>query len=384
MRVLFTSLRNTSHFLPLVPFIQACRQQGHEVAVAAPVDLAERVATTGAAFIPLGHPGDAGLGPIWKRMRDASREESKRIAIQELFAGTLAGAALPSLLEAVSRWRPAIVVRESQEYAAVVAAAKAGIPHGRVAISAPGGELDLLPLAAPAVDAHGQAAGLPADPVGERLRREPILTLFPEALDIVRPDLATVHRFRATRRPAPPLPNWWPSLDGPFVYVTLGTVIGAMDQMRSAFGPALDAVRDLPVRALLTTGADLPMEALGEVPANVHVEPFVPQDDVLPHASAVLCHGGSGTILGTLAAGVPMVVAPMFADQSFNAERVVAAGAGLTMPLREAAADDLRAALGRLLDEGAFRDAARRVAAEMEALPLVDSAPATLEALARS
>src|SRR5688572_25987696 len=104
MRVLFTSLRNTSHFLPLVPFVAACRLRGHEVAVAAPPDLAERVAATGAAFFPFDHPGDEGLRPIWMRLRGASQDDARRIAVGEIFAGVCARTALPGLLATVQQW----------------------------------------------------------------------------------------------------------------------------------------------------------------------------------------------------------------------------------------------------------------------------------------
>ena len=40
-------------------------------------------------------------------------------------------------------------------------------------------------------------------------------------------------------------------------------------------------------------------------------------------------HGGFGTTLGALLAGVPQVVVPLFADQPSNAERIAAIGAGL-------------------------------------------------------
>jgi hypothetical protein len=58
----------------------------------------------------------------------------------------------------------------------------------------------------------------------------------------------------------------------------------------------------------------------------------VPQQDVLPDAALVVCHGGSGTTFGALAAGVPLVFVPMFADQRPNAERVEELGAGVVVP----------------------------------------------------
>jgi MGT family glycosyltransferase len=149
-------------------------------------------------------------------------------------------------------------------------------------------------------------------------------------------------------------------------------MMGNMDESKALFGVVLDGVRDLPIRVLLTIGKDLPMDALGDVPANVHVERFVPQDDVIPHAAAVVLHGGSGTMLGTAAAGVPMVVVPMFADQPQNAERVAAVGAGLALPKRGATPEGIRDALSRVLAEESFRVAARKLAKGMESLPLTD------------
>jgi UDP:flavonoid glycosyltransferase YjiC (YdhE family) len=382
MRVLFTSLRNTSHFLPLVPFIEACRQRGHEVAVAAPAGLAERVASTGAAFRPFGHPGDDALRPIWSRMPKLSEDERKQAVIGEIFAGKCAAAALPALVETVERWRPSIILRESQEYAAIVAAEKFAICHVRVAITGRATEAESLALAAPSLDAHYRAYGLPPDPSGERVQREAVFTLFPASLEAVGTGLfSTAKRFRAQRKSAPPLPDWWGALEGPLVYLTLGTVAGSMEAARSAYAVALRAVANLPIRVLMTVGTELSLEALGDVPENVHVERFVPQDDVLPHAAAVICHGGSGTVLGTLAAGVPMVVTPLFADQPNNAERVAALGAGLalTPPVSPEA---LRVALMRVLEESSFRDTARGVAAEISELPSIEEAALEMEHIA--
>jgi UDP:flavonoid glycosyltransferase YjiC (YdhE family) len=96
-----------------------------------------------------------------------------------------------------------------------------------------------------------------------------------------------------------------------------------------------------------------------------------------------VCHGGSGTVLGALAAGVPLVVAPMFADQPNNAERITAVGAGLALPTRADSVPDLRRALTRVLEEASFRAAAQRLAVEIAALPPVDDAAVEIESLAR-
>jgi len=105
-------------------------------------------------------------------------------------------------------------------------------------------------------------------------------------------------------------------------------------------------VNGLAVRALVTLGRDGDASSLGTLPANVHLEKWVPQRDVLAQASVVLCHGGSGTVFGALDVGVPLVVVPLFADQPANGRLIAQAGAGL---VAGRSADQLRQALLRVL-----------------------------------
>lgn len=77
---------------------------------------------------------------------------------------------------------------------------------------------------------------------------------------------------------------------------------------------------------LLTVGRRFDPSALGAVPGNVHVEGWVEQADALGAATLVVCHGGLGTVYAALAAAVPVVVVPAFADQFLNGRRIAAAG----------------------------------------------------------
>jgi len=97
------------------------------------------------------------------------------------------------------------------------------------------------------------------------------------------------------------------------------------------------------------------------------VEQWVPQTDVLAHAVLVLCHGGSGTTLGALAAGRPLVVVPLFADQPFNAARAGIVGAGVV-----ASVDTIGRAVERVLSDDSYAAAAARIRQEMRTLPPVD------------
>jgi UDP:flavonoid glycosyltransferase YjiC (YdhE family) len=114
----------------------------------------------------------------------------------------------------------------------------------------------------------------------------------------------------------------------------------------------------------------------------VRVERFVPQAAVLPHCDAAINHGGSGSTIGALAAGVPIVLLPMGADQPLNAERCVALRAGVALDVMRCTPADVRAAVDTVLGEPAYRAAAERMQAEIGALPGPEAAVARLEALA--
>jgi UDP:flavonoid glycosyltransferase YjiC (YdhE family) len=103
----------------------------------------------------------------------------------------------------------------------------------------------------------------------------------------------------------------------------------------------------------------------------------VPQESVFPYATAVLCHGGSGTTYGALAAGLPIVFVPMFADQRTNARLIAVAGAGIVVDVgsksvpgfRTIEVDDvarIRRAVIEILSQRTFRDGASKIAEEIK------------------
>ncbi|MES1166238.1 MAG: glycosyltransferase [Verrucomicrobiota bacterium] len=373
MRILFSSTRGAGHLQPLLPYARALVARGHEVAVAAPEEVGKTVRDAGLSHLPFDHPGDDSLAPIWARLRDASEADMMTIAASEIFAGVNATTALPKLRETIRAWRPDLVLRESFEYGALVAAEAAGVRHARVAVHSISFEEMFPRLVGAPLDALRVAAGLPADG-GASLRAEAVFSSFPASLDRV-PDSSPMQapvRVRAVETAPSAAPAAWaPEGDPrPLVYITFGTIVGTVSHLRSVYRTALDAVADLPVRALLTTGRGLEPGALGAIPANVHVEQWVPQRDVLPRAAALVCHGGSGTLLGGLAAGLPMVIVPAGADQPHNGRLVAAAGAGLTLIKPDA--DALRAAVQTALDRPELRLRARRFAEEIAAMPTID------------
>ena len=140
------------------------------------------------------------------------------------------------------------------------------------------------------------------------------------------------------------------------------------------------ALGELPVRGLVTTGPAIPADSI-EAPANVTLVERAPHSEVLREASAVVTHAGHGTVIKSLAAGVPVVAMPLGRDQLDNAARVAHHGAGLRLKPK-ASADAIARAIRRVLDEPSFRANAERLAAAIAAETAEDRAAEELEDLA--
>ncbi len=134
-------------------------------------------------------------------------------------------------------------------------------------------------------------------------------------------------------------------------------------QARSWLARAAQAATLLGRRAVLLTPhrAQVP----DPLPAGMLWLPYVPLRTLLPHAAALVHHGGIGTTAEALRAGVPQVIVPLAYDQFDNAERVVALAAGARVAGGAAGARPraLAGALRELLASAAIRAGCRRAAA---------------------
>ncbi len=246
------------------------------------------------------------------------------------------------------------------------------MPVVQVAISLAEAEWGSIAVAAPALEEL--EPGLTAAE-----RETPYLTRFPVELD-PSPFPSTI-RFRHDRQAPNALPDWWGGKQSPLVYVTFGTVLGHMKIAAGVYRAALRAVEGLGLRVLLTVGRQFDPAALDPLPASVHAEPWVDQEQVLAAADIVVCHGGSGTVYGALAAGVPLVVVPVFADQFENGRRVMDTGAGVVVEIdagsRSRVVDErdaprIQEAVRAVLETPRYRERAQTIAAAMADAPSAD------------
>lgn len=381
MRILFSTTAGAGHFAPLIPFARACVDAGHDVRVAAPASFASTVVGAGFDHAPFDDADPDELGAVFSQLHRGTVHEANMRVLREVFARIDAAAAAPGLRVIVDGWRPDAIVGETAEFGSALVADEYGLPQLRVNIGLDTFTEQVLDAADESLRELGCATG------SERLRAVSRLSLFPDRFDQVAGS-APVHRFRDTSLNAvtQSLPGaWWPERysDQPMVYVTFGSVAGHLGFYPAFYRRVLDVLGDLPVRVLLTLGAGLDPASLGEVSANVHVESWVPQQNVLGAASAIVAHGGFGTLMAALARGLPQVIVPLFsADQYANAARVAATGVGISLSpgdpasLRSAdlvpAGPDvsrLAEAVTRALTDRDLAASAEGIAAELAGLP---------------
>ena len=351
MRVLAAcSLGGLGHLNPLLDVADAARDLGADVLVVAPGFLAHRAAERGLRVLEAPEPDDGDLQRIRDVITGADRSAASLAGV-ELFT-SLAAPALAPTLHAMD-FSPDLVIRETCEYASAVWARTHHVREVQVAIGLAEVEWSAIDIGVDLLDQ--------LDPgLSEHVRTTTYLTSLHEAFDHS-PFPDTVRFRRERRAEVDPLPDWWPGDDRPLLYATLGSVAPRTATGREAFHVILDAIAELPYRVLLTTG--IPLD-LGEVPSNVHVETHVDQERIFPEATLVLCHGGSGTLYGSLEHGVPLVVWPQLADNFRNARLVESVGAGTTVLGADltvrVTAEQLRQEIRHVVLEPRFTQAARR------------------------
>ncbi|MBB4688703.1 glycosyltransferase [Amycolatopsis jiangsuensis] len=368
MRFLFVVPPLAGHVTPLRGVAAVLTGRGHEVRwcgpepetsslVGGPVHAAGDSATFVMSRCPSGLRGIAALRYRWKD-----------------YLIPLADAMMPGVSDAVACLGPDVVVADQHTFAGAVAATRSGVPW---VTSAPtstelGDPLAALPKIAGWTRAlqdelcarHGIAA--------RDLRFSPDLVLA-----FTTPELAGPPAVPGVRYVGPAPPSFsdrefpWERLDGrPLVVVALGADVEEGKRFLRESAAALSA---LPVQSLV-------VDPTGTVDVDgVVVRQRIPRPEVLSGAAAVVCHGGHTTVCASLAAGLPLVVAPIRDDQTVLAEQVVRAGTGVRIRFDQAGAEDIRAAVTAVLEQPRYRAAADRVRGSFRASDGVIGAADALE-----
>lgn len=148
----------------------------------------------------------------------------------------------------------------------------------------------------------------------------------------------------------------WPALAAgrPIVVVTQGTVA---TESASLLEPAIRALAAEEVFVVAIGGTDAV-----DLPDNTRRVSYLPYEEILPFAAAMVTNGGYGGVQAAFAHGVPLAVAGTTEDKPEVAARVAWTGAGINMRTSQPSDEALRRAVRQLIDDEQIRTRVRQIA----------------------
>ena len=382
MRIAFAANPALGHVLPLVALATVARDAGHDVRVVGGASLADELGRARLTHVVMGPPD---LPSVFARVSERSGLSGRRLAAvtwRGAFAGIIASEMAAGVIDLADSWSPDLVVHEDSEQGSWIAAERLGVPH--IALQATAWRGSSYRLSSDPLNVLRTAHGLPEDPDLVSWHRYGFLTTRPPMLHD--PTDPTPAGTRPIRPMAPDMaggdPAGWPARDGahrPRVVVTMGTLMpGRLETMAAI----LDGLEAIDVDVVATVGTDLDPAALGPRRPSTRVARYIPMTTLLDGASLLVFHGGSGTMLASLAAGVPVLALPITADQPENAERCRMAGVGRVLGPGERDAARVREAAAEILGDGSIARAAARARDQIASMPTPIEVLPALETLA--
>ncbi|MGH4024656.1 MAG: nucleotide disphospho-sugar-binding domain-containing protein [Pseudonocardiaceae bacterium] len=399
MRVLFVTWAWPSHLYAMVPLARACRATGHEVLVASQPALREHIRQTGLPgagvgedvdtvamvrgyLLPLTAAGGADTTAAGGANTTTAASTGRGPRVLQMFLAH-AASMVDDLVRQARSWMPDVVVFEPTALAGPVAAAALGVPAVRHLYG-----VDLLyrararlgELLAPLARRHGVSRLDPLgaatiDPVPRRIRL-PVEYAQHLPMRYVPFNGPGASPAASATSQGPVRPQ------RPRVCVTWGTTMARLDPARFLAGQVTRALQDLDVEIVAALTADQrPM--LGPVGNRTRIVEGVPLHLTLPGCDLVVAHGGAGSMLTALCAGLPQLLIPQLPDHAAHAAALAAAGAGMVLPSAEATPPRLRTEVLRLLHGEQERAVARRLQREMQQLPPPAAVVAELERISR-
>ena len=360
MRVLWFCIPAFGHTNPTIEVVRELVRRGHEVRYYSFEDFREKIEGAGAEFVPC----DAYLPPIDEKAERRLRKVSTTEMSVQSFR-TVAN--LDPLVSAdVASWRPDVVVTDSACFWGKLTAAKHGLPWVCSTTTFAFNQQSSKYMSHSAAEMADILFGLP------RLNREirklrPLGYEVKSALDIVsnKPEDNTIVYTSRLFQPCsetfdeehyrfvgPSVRDVTPKEKSgrPLVYASLGTVINDRPDF---YRTLIVAMRDTSADLLISCGRAFDPAQLGKMPANVRVEQYVDQMEVLSRTSLFVTHCGMNSASEGMWMGVPELLFPLTGEQRAVARRVAEVGAGV--PLEEAVAREAAAlrktVLAALADE---------------------------------
>lgn len=353
MRVVCSFVGGAGHLHPQIPLHRALAAAGHELTLrgrasatqTAPREIYRTIA---------GRPDQrsqladeiAPLAPV-----DIEHELA---VIARHFAGDAARTSAAAISADLANTD--LVVCDEVDFGAIGAAQQAGIPVAVVAVAV-SGAIVRPRLLHDALTALGHDLGMsgPVRPYGDAF----VVPFDPSMRDPAHPAPSNALWMRPDSGAAP-------QPDGSIV-ATLGTEFNT--ESGDLFDRILSALALLDAPATLAVGRDLDPSRFGDQPAHIKIRQYVDLAALVPRASVVLHHGGSGLFLQSVLGGAPQVVFPMGADQPFTADRVHDLGLGRVLDPMTATPDEIARVISAVRADGNMRSRVLALRSSTLALP---------------
>lgn len=160
-------------------------------------------------------------------------------------------------------------------------------------------------------------------------------------------------------------PDWLPPAgDPPLALVAFGTMSGPRPALLRS---CVDSFAGTAWHAVLATGPAFDPDELGPLPPNVEAHQWIAQSALLRHTCVFVTHGGMGSVMQSLALGVPMVCVPHHPDGRLTAERVAELGLGRLASIDEVLAGELFDQVQEVARNEAIRRRVHRMSHEVHA-----------------
>ncbi|XP_054471161.1 UDP-glucuronosyltransferase-like [Anoplopoma fimbria] len=140
--------------------------------------------------------------------------------------------------------------------------------------------------------------------------------------------------------------------DDGFIVFTLGSMVSSMPEEKAK--QFFDAFRQIPQRVVWRYTGVLP----DDVPKNVKLMKWLPQNDLLGHpkAKAFITHGGTHGIYEGICNAVPMLMFPLFGDQGDNVHRMVSRGVAEKLTIYDMTTETLLVALDNIINNKSYKE----------------------------
>lgn len=150
----------------------------------------------------------------------------------------------------------------------------------------------------------------------------------------------------------------------PVCYITFGSLTSIDTNPDETVQLLIDSVKKAKIKAIIQFDWD---RCTKLIDSDIYQVTRLPHQEIFPHCSFIVHHGGAGTTQTSIASGVPSVVVSHGADQGFNGWILKNAGACATVLSRKnLTVEKLSKAMHKILGRDSYKESALAVSQQIK------------------